>query len=366
MVRRLPPLNPLRAVEATARHGSVADAARELHVTPGAVSHQIRAFEAHLGAPVFERGGGRLRPTGRAAAFLAEVSAAFERIAAARAGFDLPSTAGDLRVACVPALLQFWLIPRLPRFFAAYPEVRLSVFPSNDPGEVFGRGPGRGGAGRAAAAEPADLHLFYGDGDVAGAHVALWAELELFPVISPAALNAAPLRSVRDLGGHAILHADEGREWRIWRAALGGAEAGSAQGEAPGDAPREAPWEAPGEASGEAPGPGSAGALREHYFSDASVAIQAAVHGAGVALGDSFTTADFLRRGLLAAPFDRASAAAGAFYFVRPAERRSPAAAAFEDWLRAERDAEGARVDAAQAGRAALRRRGGRAEPPEG
>lgn len=311
MSRRLPPLNPLRAVEATARHGSVAEAARELNVTPGAISHQIRAFEAQMGAPIFERHANRLRPTGQAAPFLAAVAAAFEQIAAASAALTRPSARGDLRVACVPALMQFWLIPRIARFFSAFPEVRLTLAPSNDPEEIHS----------------ADLCLLYGDGDWPGAHVSLWSELELFPVASPAALAGTPLRSVRDLEGHAILHADEGREWRIWRAALDLADARPA---------------------------------REHFLSDAGMAIQAAVHGAGVALGDSFTTADFLRRGLLVAPYTHAAASTDSFWLVARPERRTAAVLAFEDWLCEERDAEGARVDAGAAGRAMLRRRAAR------
>ncbi|MCJ9754792.1 LysR family transcriptional regulator, partial [Neorhizobium sp. BETTINA12A] len=60
MSNRLPPLNPLRAFEATARRGSVSAAARELNVTHGAVSHQIKALESSLQVSLFERGAKRL------------------------------------------------------------------------------------------------------------------------------------------------------------------------------------------------------------------------------------------------------------------------------------------------------------------
>ena len=55
MARRLPPLNALRAFEAAARHLSFVDAADELSVTPAAVSHQVKALEAHLGVGLFQR-----------------------------------------------------------------------------------------------------------------------------------------------------------------------------------------------------------------------------------------------------------------------------------------------------------------------
>src|SRR3546814_14601179 len=85
MTDRLPPLNPLRAFEATARHGSVSRAARELNVTHGAVSHQIRKLEAALKVTLLERGARRVKLTPHGAALLPTVSSAFSEIAAATA-----------------------------------------------------------------------------------------------------------------------------------------------------------------------------------------------------------------------------------------------------------------------------------------
>lgn len=82
---RLPPLNSLRAFEATARRGSVSAAARELGVTHGAVSHQIRALEETLGSSLFERGSRRMRLTTQGALLLPAVAQAFGDIAAATA-----------------------------------------------------------------------------------------------------------------------------------------------------------------------------------------------------------------------------------------------------------------------------------------
>ena len=61
MRSRLPPLNPLRAFEATARHATVAKAAEELNVTASAVSHQVRVLEESLGVDLFVRSRARLR-----------------------------------------------------------------------------------------------------------------------------------------------------------------------------------------------------------------------------------------------------------------------------------------------------------------
>ena len=99
MATRLPPLNPLRAFEAAARHGSVSAAARELNVTHGAVSHQIRALEDNLGIALFERSGQRVKLSAQGALLLPTISAAFESIASATAQITRPATSGDLTIA---------------------------------------------------------------------------------------------------------------------------------------------------------------------------------------------------------------------------------------------------------------------------
>ena len=136
MTGRLPPLNPLRAFEATARSGSVSAAARELNVTHGAVSHQIKALEESLNVSLFERGGKRLKLTSEGALLLPAVTQAFGEIAAATAQMKRPATSGELSITCVPALLSFWIVPRLNTFTEQFPGVRLKIFASNDPAQL--------------------------------------------------------------------------------------------------------------------------------------------------------------------------------------------------------------------------------------
>ncbi|CCV03946.1 hypothetical protein MESS2_1160067 [Mesorhizobium metallidurans STM 2683] len=88
MAKRLPPLNPLRAFEATARHASLTKAAAELNVTHGAISHQIKALEQSLGVKLFERTGQRVKLTPHGAELLPAVSTAFDGIAAATPAHD--------------------------------------------------------------------------------------------------------------------------------------------------------------------------------------------------------------------------------------------------------------------------------------
>jgi len=310
---RLPPLNPLRAFEAAARQGSLTKAASELSVTHGAVSHQIRALEAALEVRLFERAGQRLRLTAHGAELLPAVSQAFEAIASATARVTRPSTSGTLSVACVPALLSFWLMPRLGSFTARYPEIRLMLDSRNEPGLL--------------TEQDVDVAILYGDGNWPEFWVRPWSKLDLFPVASPSLANSRPIRTVRDIGGHVMLHADDGREWHNWLAHA--------------------------DALDLARGP-------QHHFSDARLAIEAAVHGHGVALGDTVTAAGLLSRGQLVAPFNLAVPAVDAFYVAcRHEARTTPIVQVFIDWLFASVQAEGGRAEPQASAQRALRRTGG-------
>lgn len=311
MARRLPPLNPLRAFEATARHGSLSKAAGELNVTHGAVSHQIKALEASLDVQLFERHGQRLKLSPQGAELLPAVSSAFEGIAAATARMARPVSSGALSVSCVPALLSFWLIPRLGSFAAQYPGIELTLNASNDPGDI-----------RSA---DVDVCVLYGDGSWTDCWLKKWSELELFPVVSPALINNRPIRTVRDLADQTILHADDGREWHTWLAAADALDLGR---------------------------------LRQHHFSDARLSVEAAVHGHGVALGDTVTARSLLARGQLVTPFNLSVPAVDDFYVVcRSDLRLVPVVRVFIDWLFAERLEGSGSGEAPVAGQIAIRKK---------
>src|SRR5437016_5807028 len=113
MSRRLPPLNALRAFEAAARHLSFTAAESELNVTQAAVSHQIKALEERLGLKLFRRVGRGLLLTDAAQAYLAEVGAAFDRLAAATQRLHQHDAAGVLSATVLPSFAAKWLLPRL-------------------------------------------------------------------------------------------------------------------------------------------------------------------------------------------------------------------------------------------------------------
>jgi LysR family glycine cleavage system transcriptional activator len=311
MAKRLPPLNPLRAFEATARHGSLTKAANELFVTHGAISHQIKALEASLDVKLFERAGQRLRLTAHGAELLPAVSSAFDGIAAATARMTRPTSSGALTVNCVPALLSFWLIPHLGSFTAQYPDIRLTLDASNDPANIH--------------ASDVDVCILYGDGNWSDCWSKLWTQLDLFPVVSPTLINTRPIRTIRDLGDHTILHADEGREWHTWLAAADARDLLRGQ--------------------------------NQHHMCDARLALEAAVHGHGVALGDTVTAAGLLAKGQLVAPFNLAVPAVDDFYVAcRNDLKSAPIVNVFIDWLFDRIAGDDARAEPQTAARRTVRR----------
>ena len=123
----LPSLNALRAFEAAARHLSLTRAALELNVTPGALSHQIRGLEEHLGLKLFDRGVRSIALTAAGRALEPGLQAAFLHIREALASLDRLGDARVLVVSASPGFTSKWLAPRLYRFSMAYPEIDVRV-----------------------------------------------------------------------------------------------------------------------------------------------------------------------------------------------------------------------------------------------
>ena len=121
MLRRLPPLNALKAFETAARHESFTRAAEELCVTQGAVSHQVKALESVLGVKLFNRERQRLVITEAGREYLAVVRDAFDRIALGTERLTQRQRSGVLTVSTSPDFAAKWLIHRLGRFAEVHP-----------------------------------------------------------------------------------------------------------------------------------------------------------------------------------------------------------------------------------------------------
>ena len=127
LIRRLPPLNALRAFEAAARHLSFSAAASELHVTPAAISHQIKALEDDLGVKLFRRLNREVQLTDAGQACLPGLRDGFDRITEA-VGLALRQDAGGiLTVSSSPAVAAKFLVPRVEKFRTLHPEIDLRV-----------------------------------------------------------------------------------------------------------------------------------------------------------------------------------------------------------------------------------------------
>ncbi len=127
MALRLPPMQALRAFEAAARTQSLTKAAQSLNLTHGAISHQIKSLESDLGVRLVERAGRGIRLTDEGERFARRVRTAFAELAAAVNEITARANPRQLRVSVVPSFAARWLLPRIGRFVAAYPDIDLDV-----------------------------------------------------------------------------------------------------------------------------------------------------------------------------------------------------------------------------------------------
>ncbi|MFF6778866.1 LysR family transcriptional regulator [Streptomyces sp. NPDC012637] len=324
----LPPLNTLLPFEATVRHASMTRAARELHVTHGAVSRQVQNLEKALGTPLFERGPRSLRPTPQARRLAAAVREALDAIEQAAREVSGRERGGPLALSCEPTLLMRWLIPRLPDLAARHPELTVHL--------------SAGGGPPAFARDTLDAAVRRDDFPVPEgvSRVPLFEEW-IGPVCHPQLAE-----QLLDGGPVTRLHtATRPSAWDDWRRLTGRAPTGT---------PRPSETAGPSESSHssepsqtsepsepsqtpespESPefpeSPESPEQTFEHFY----LALQAAVAGVGVAVGPYAMVHDDLVRGQLAAPYGFVADGTGyGLLSPRPPER-DPRVAALLGWLR--------------------------------
>lgn len=286
-MRRLPPLNALRAFEAAARHLSFTKAAGELHVTQAAVSHQIRGLEDWLGMPLFKRQNRALLLTDAGQSYLPPIRDALDTMNDATAKLQKRDDHDGLTVSTFTSFAAKWLIPRLGRFASAHPDidVRLSI---NDHIVDF-------------AGDGIDVGIRYGGGNWKGVHRDRLMTEVVFVVCSPKLLSGEhPLRTPEDLAYYTMLHDDLPENWSTWL------EAASVQVKA----------------------------RRDLVFNHSEMVLQAAIGGLGVALGRSVLVADDLAAGRLIKPFELQLPAQSAYYVVCPEGAQDrPKIKAFRDWI---------------------------------
>src|SRR5215470_6578973 len=310
MPRRLPPLNALKAFEAAARHVSFTRAAEELCVTQGAVSHQVKALESELGIKLFGREQQRLVITEAGREYLTVVRDALDRIATGTERLVQRQSSGVLTVSTSPDFAAKWLVHRLGRFAEAHPGIDLRVSATMHQVDF--------------AREDVDIAVRHGDGHWPGLHLTRLCVEHLFAVCSPSL--AADLREPRDVLKLPLLHLDERAAWSAWF---------------------------------EAAGVTGVDAIQGPMLNRASMLIDAAVDGHGIALARTTLAAWDLINKRLVRPFPIALPLSKFYWIVCPKVTASlPKLVAFRDWLlaQASEDTDQLKALAALAGRGGRRR----------
>ncbi|MDR8398334.1 LysR substrate-binding domain-containing protein [Paraburkholderia sp. USG1] len=132
-MRKIPNFVLLRAFEAAARLESFALAAQELHLTPSAISHQVKELEEYFGRPLFLRRNRRIESTPGALRLLDSLSRVFDVVEAACGEVALAPDAQVLAVHCAPSFAVKWLGPRLPGFTKSFPHITIRLSTGAEP-----------------------------------------------------------------------------------------------------------------------------------------------------------------------------------------------------------------------------------------
>ena len=278
-------------------HQSFFLSAQELNVTPASVGQLVRTLEDWLGSPLFVRstsGRARLVTTEVAEQALPDIRAGLERLAVGLERLRSGSAGGVLTVTVSPAFAAKWLLPRIERFQAAWPETDLRLDTSLKPVDFV--------------AQRIDVGVRYGRGQWPGLAAEKLMDEEVYPVCAPALLATATLQAPGDLRGQVLIHdqsVDTSTGFASWQAWLRHA---GVQG-VPTD--------------------------RGLRINNSAAVLQAAIDGQGVALARSVMAHDDLAAGRLVRLFPQVRLESALAYYVvyRPECIAQPKVAAFRDWL---------------------------------
>lgn len=290
MTRRLPPLNALRAFEAAGRHESFTAAAEELHVTHGAISHQVKSLEEWFGIALFDRSSRAVRLSPAGSAYLPVIEGAFNQIHGATASLFRAASDAPLHVTTTQAFAVRWLAPRLGRLWREHPDLDLRLHEMPWLSD--------------AAPDPAqaDLMVRIGAARASGFESLPLMPGTVTPMCSPRLLDgAAPLSRAEDLLQYRLLHTSGYGPWQDWFRRRGVVDADVARGP---------------------------------VFDDTNLAYSAALAGQGIGLLHTALTVDETAAGLLVQLFDSEPRDDMGYYIVfASASANHPRVAVFRDWL---------------------------------
>ena len=298
-MRHLPPLGALPAFEATARLGSVTAAAEELGRTHSAISKQLRHLGEDLGGGLFEKVGTGLQLTARGRQLQQDLGPMLERLAQLAGELRAPRNQNRVRLAVSATFATRWLTPRLPRFYAAHPEVEIHLMMS---------GPHRD------MREPCDLYLSYDRlrGPLIGPDLKTYQGPPYEEIVlGDTAFGAvcAPGRAPQKRGAHwgtelRLVHAGAPQSWQAW-SRLSGIHLQ---------------------------------ADREQAYPHHILALEAAAAGLGISIAEKRLVQEDLASGRLIAPFGFRPVVGGLLARVvaatDPGAAHREAVSACVDWLR--------------------------------
>jgi LysR family glycine cleavage system transcriptional activator len=285
-------------------------AAKELHVTPAAISHQVKGLEDYFGERLFRRLKRGLELTRAGQVLLPKLSDGFVRLGDAVAEMRSIVEEGTLAVSVATSFATRWLAPRLHRFVSAHPDLDVRINASTrliDPSrDEFVSGDAVVGS----PVEDSDIVVRFGTGDYPGFRVDQLLSVAVTPMCSPRLLkNGHPLTSPGDLKDHVLIHDnvryDDGRSlWDAWFESARVPEMATSHG------------------------------LR---FSHAMLALEAAADGMGVTMGMPVLAGTDLVSGRLVAPLPLSLPLKFGYYIVSGADTAERAdVVAFRNWLLAE------------------------------
>ncbi len=304
----MPPLNALRAFESAARHLSFRRAAEELHVTPAAVSHQIKILEDQIGIQLFRRLTRAVELTAAGRSFLPKLSEAFDGLVQAVNKVRAHEKTGALSVNVPPSFAAKWLMPRLHRFVTAYPDIDIRISASMQLVDTRRQDASYGYPDEHDRSGDYDVDIRFGTGKYPKCRVDKLFNVSFTPLCSPNLLTGLrPLKKPTDLRYHLLLHDEipdvsEGwPNWGQWLAAAGVTDVDATRGP---------------------------------HFSHPILGLEAAVDEMGVALGVKELAAYDLAAGRLVAPFDLVMEIDSAYYLVvEESSAESPKVKVFREWL---------------------------------
>lgn len=288
MAERIPPLNALRAFEASARQLSFTRAAEELFVTQAAISHQIKSLEEHLGLKLFMRKNRALLLTEEGQSYYSDIKNVFNSLHEATEKLLARGAKGAITVSLQPSFAIQWLVPRLNTFNILNPDIDVRIKAVDQPDNSL--------------TEDVDVAIYHGRGRWSGVHIDKLHTEYLVPVCSPLLLESGkPINRISDLANHTLLHDTSRRDWKRWFKETGVKGVNVNHGP---------------------------------IFSHSAMVVQAAVYGQGIALAHSVLAKPDIDAGRLVIPVSHTLVSKDAFYIVcREHQVDVGKIAAFRDWV---------------------------------